>query len=173
MESWIDALWRDNEPGTTIIGKNSRLDRDERKILLAFAQGGDLKAAAEAVGEPLSTFSGGTLMRLRAKLHAQATPRLVKLAYETGALTVEFPNGVVPAPVLPENYGRTLELIADGHGNPAIAKELGMSEGRQRAVVRDLAVGFTVEWGIGGRSQLVARMYEFGIAPLPQSATRL
>lgn len=162
--TWIDELWM-NEPGVPAIGKDSGLTMQEKKALLAYAQGGDNAEAAEAAKVPLKIFKTGVQAKLRAKLHADDVRRLVKRGYETGALVLEHPGELPSAVVLPEDLYTILLDVVNGYNNRQIGARMDESEPWVRSRILKLGTGFAVTYGIGGRTQLASRAFEFGIIP--------
>lgn len=165
QSAWIDELWR-QEPGVPIIGHRNTLTSLERKVLLALAQGGDNADGAKIAGVALGTFQTTVLAKMRVKLHAHDHRRMVAEGYRQGHLALEYP-GDRPTPVeLPEGFLDVWGLITEGYSNPDIAKRLGFSKESNvvRARVASLAVGLAVVKGIGGRTQVASRFFEFGYA---------
>jgi DNA-binding NarL/FixJ family response regulator len=157
--SWVDDLWR-NKPPVPVIGSRGGLTQPDRRILLAYAQGSEMGAIAKLLNIPEGTFKRQSLRRLRAKLHATDARRMVKVGYEVGALELSHEP---PAPVqIPQDYLDVLLLIADGYTNPEISAKLNRADGTTRTHVGVLAEAFAVERGLGSRTQLASRAFEFG-----------
>jgi len=167
--SWIDRMW-DKEPPEPVIGNRSGLTVTEKKILLAFAQGYETQEVAEMNKMGLATFERQPLGRLRLKLHAQDARRMVKLAYELGALELSGPplEGVH----VPELYLDVLLLVPDGYQNHEISEKLDRPLGTVRTHMGVLSTAFMVKRGMGGRSQLASRCFEFGIVPGAHVSTK-
>lgn len=164
MGSWVDRVW-EQEPGVPVIGSQTALTKEEKKILLAYAKGADNNTAFKEVGVLEGTLKGTHLPQLRAKLRASTAQRMVGRGYELGALELEYsgetPKGV--AELLPEDMVEIWRLIAAGYNNVEIGERLGMRDGQVRARVLALGQGLSVAPRIGGRTQIASRAYEFNV----------
>jgi DNA-binding NarL/FixJ family response regulator len=173
--TWTDRLW-EQQPGVPVLGR-SRLTKEEKAITLAFAQGADNTGAADAAGITIGVFKGTVLPQTQAKLKGFTAPKLVKRGYETGVLVLDYPadppKGVreLMAKEVPELL-EVLLLVADGYNNKEIAERTGTTAAAVRNRVLALARAFAVEYGIGGRTQLASRAYEFGVIEGAQAAPK-
>lgn len=174
--TWTDRMW-EQQPGVPVLGK-SRLTKEEQAVVLAYALGADNRGAADAAKVTEGVLKGTVLPQAQAKLKGFTAPKLVKRGYQTGVLLLDYP-GEHPKGVrelMQEEVPDLLEvllLIADGYNNKEISRELdGIPEPTVRNRVLTLARGFAVQRGIGGRTQLASRVFEFGIVEGAQEAPR-
>jgi hypothetical protein len=164
--TWADEIWK-IKPGVPVVGTANALTLDERKALLAFAEGGQNADAAAWLGENVSQFQNSGLRRMRGKMHVFTTPRLISEGYRTGALALVYdaeqgvPKGA--AEVVPPFTLEIWKLIAEGLNNIEIVEKLGRPMGTTRSHLKYLGDVMNVAPMVGSRNQLASRAFEFGI----------